>query len=73
MPLVSAKSDCLLFLIGRNPSSRYEVLQLKKTLRTMLEKAGITDDDEELRGPSQVGKKHLLIVNIQCSRSYVSS
>ena len=38
----------------RNPTSRYEVLQLKKTLEDMLEKSGVNDTDGEIKGPTQV-------------------
>ncbi|XP_033119171.1 axonemal dynein light chain domain-containing protein 1-like isoform X2 [Anneissia japonica] len=36
------------------PASRYEVLQLKETIRTMLEKAGVDDDEVEIKGPTQI-------------------
>lgn len=44
----------LVMFPSMNPTSRYEVVQLKKTLQMMLEKAGLTDDDFELKGPTQM-------------------
>lgn len=38
----------------RNPVSRFEVIQLKKTLHDMLDRAGLNDLDEDFKGPSQV-------------------
>ena len=38
----------------RKPSSRFEVLQLKKALDDMLEKAGVHDEIDQLTAPTQV-------------------
>ena len=35
---------------SRNPTSRYEVLQLKKAMDEMLRKAGVEEEEEEIRG-----------------------
>ncbi|CAH1787293.1 unnamed protein product [Owenia fusiformis] len=37
-----------------NPGSRYEVLQLKETLMEMLQKAGINDEEMEVKGLTQM-------------------
>ncbi|XP_022084228.1 axonemal dynein light chain domain-containing protein 1-like isoform X2 [Acanthaster planci] len=36
------------------PSSRYEVLQLKETMDSMIDKAGIDDEEVEIKGPTQM-------------------
>lgn len=36
------------------PASRYEVVQLKKTMDQMLDKAGVYDTDAEIKGPTQM-------------------
>ncbi|XP_071115667.1 axonemal dynein light chain domain-containing protein 1-like [Haliotis cracherodii] len=36
------------------PASRYEVLQLKRSLEDMLEKAGVADNDVVVKGPTQM-------------------
>ena len=41
-------------MYSRKPTSRYEVLQLKKTFNTMMSKLGITEVDVEVKGPTQV-------------------
>lgn len=38
----------------RKPSSRYEVVQLKKTMDDMLQKVGFFDMDADSKGPTQV-------------------
>lgn len=38
----------------RNPTSRHEVKQLKKTMQEMMERLGINDLSAELKGPTQV-------------------
>ena len=40
----------------RKPVSRFEVMQLQKTMEEMLEKSGVNDADTEIRGPTQVRK-----------------
>jgi len=42
------------FTSDRNPTSRYEVKLLKQTLHEMLDKAGLYEEDVELKGPTQV-------------------
>ncbi|XP_033732804.1 axonemal dynein light chain domain-containing protein 1-like isoform X2 [Pecten maximus] len=44
----------LVMFPSMKPSSRYEVLQLKKTLGEMLERAGVNDADKEIKGPTQM-------------------
>lgn len=44
----------ILLLIYRKPTSRYEVIQLKKTFNKMMIKLGITETDVEVKGPTQV-------------------
>ena len=36
--------------------SRFEVMQLQKTMGEMLEKSGVNDSDTEIKGPTQVRK-----------------
>nr|XP_034304358.1 LOW QUALITY PROTEIN: axonemal dynein light chain domain-containing protein 1 [Crassostrea gigas] len=36
------------------PASRFEVVQLKKTMDDMLDKAGVYDTDAEIKGPTQM-------------------
>nr|XP_022325517.1 axonemal dynein light chain domain-containing protein 1-like isoform X2 [Crassostrea virginica] len=36
------------------PASRFEVVQLKKTMDQMLDKAGVYDTDAEIKGPTQM-------------------
>ncbi|KAL5011861.1 hypothetical protein ScPMuIL_010412 [Solemya velum] len=36
------------------PNSRFEVLQLRKTMELMLERAGVSDVDVEIKGPTQM-------------------
>ncbi|PIK62067.1 putative axonemal dynein light chain domain-containing protein 1 [Apostichopus japonicus] len=36
------------------PTSRYEVLQLQEALEAMLEKAGVKDEEVEVKGPTQM-------------------
>ena len=38
----------------RIPTSRYEVLKLRETLKDMLKKAGILDQELNIKGPTQV-------------------
>lgn len=38
----------------RKPTSRYEVLQLQEALEAMLEKAGVKDEEVEVKGPTQM-------------------
>ena len=44
----------LVLFPSMHPASRYEVVQLKKTLLDMLSHAGLDDDDFQLEGPTQV-------------------
>ncbi len=44
----------LYFCHYRKPASRYEVLQLQETLQNMMDKAGINDEEVEVKGPTQV-------------------
>ncbi|XP_060065790.1 axonemal dynein light chain domain-containing protein 1-like [Ylistrum balloti] len=44
----------LVMFPSMKPSSRYEVLQLKKTLGEMLERAGVNDAEKEIKGPTQM-------------------
>ena len=39
---------------SRNPVSRFEVKQLKKTMSDMMLRLGISDAGAELKGPTQV-------------------
>lgn len=43
-----------IFLWFRNPTSRYEVLQLKEALDAMLVKSGVKDEEVEVKGPTQM-------------------
>ena len=45
----------MLVVVGRKPTSRYEVMQLRKTMDTMLDKVGFNDEDFDIKGPTQVG------------------
>ena len=44
--------SCCKFL--RKPVSRYEVIKLQNAMDDMLNKAGLTDIDGDLKGPTQV-------------------
>ena len=44
----------LVMFPSMQPVSRYEVIQLKKTLNDMLTHAGLNDEDVQLEGPTQV-------------------
>ncbi|XP_013413823.1 axonemal dynein light chain domain-containing protein 1-like [Lingula anatina] len=44
----------LVMFPSMKPSSRYEVIQLKKTMEQMLDRLGIDDDDIEVKGPTQM-------------------
>lgn len=44
----------LVMFPSMKPSSRYEVLQLKKTLGEMLDRAGVNDAEKEIKGPTQM-------------------
>lgn len=47
--------NCIIILHQhRKPNSRFEVLQLRRTMDLMLEKAGVGDVDVEIKGPTQV-------------------
>ena len=35
--------------------SRFEVMQLQRTMEEMLEKSGVNEADTEIKGPTQVG------------------
>ena len=43
-------------ILCRKPVSRFEVMQLQKTMGEMLEKSGVNDSDTEIKGPTQVRK-----------------
>ena len=43
------------------PASRYEVIQLKKTLLEMLSHAGLDEDDFKLEGPTQVSTANYIL------------
>ena len=45
---------CWPIYFDRKPVSRFEVMQLQKTMEEMLEKSGVNDADTEIRGPTQV-------------------
>ena len=42
-------------VVGRKPTSRYEVIQLRKTMDSMLDKVGFNDEEFDIKGPTQVG------------------
>nr|KAG5700478.1 hypothetical protein BaRGS_013965 [Batillaria attramentaria] len=44
----------LIVFPSTKPTSRYEVIQLQKTMEEMLEKLGFNDKDVEVRGPTQM-------------------
>ncbi|XP_056012057.1 axonemal dynein light chain domain-containing protein 1-like isoform X3 [Ostrea edulis] len=44
----------LVLFPSMKPSSRFEVVQLKKTMDQMLDKAGVYDTDSEIKGPTQM-------------------
>jgi len=52
--------DCGLL---RNPSSRFEVLQLRQTLEDMLMKSGVKDEANELSAPTQVLQQTFSVVS----------
>lgn len=41
-------------VLFRVPTSRYEVLKLRETLKDMLKKAGVLDEELDVKGPTQV-------------------
>ena len=42
-------------VVGRKPTSRYEVMQLRKAMDSMLDKVGFNDEEFDIKGPTQVG------------------
>ena len=44
----------LIMFPSMKPTSRYEVVQLKKTFNKMMTKLGITETDVEVKGPTQI-------------------
>jgi len=51
----------------RKPSSRFEVLQLRKTLDDMLEKAGVNDEIDQLTAPTQVTQCIMMVFIVRYS------